>query len=223
MFATMVNMIRPGLAAIPTSPHLMSGRDLAERNAEHGLLPVNNALHAVLPRGALERGCVYQCTGVGASSLAWALVAQAVSEGSWLALVDVPRAGLLSAREYGIALERLLCIDTSRVTAHWSRMMGALVDGIDVVVTASPRCSTADARKLAARVKAQSAVMVVIGNSYDFPVDITLRIASLRWIFSGHARQREVTIVTEGRRAYGIQPQLVLLPQSSDQLVQTTC
>ena len=151
MFATMVNMIRPGLAAIPTSPHLMSGRDLAERNAEHGLLPVNNALHAVLPRGALERGCVYQCTGVGASSLAWALVAQAVSEGSWLALVDVPHAGLLSAREYGIALERLLCIDTSRVTAHWSRMMGALVDGIDVVVTASPRCSTADARTLSAR------------------------------------------------------------------------
>ena len=65
--------------------------------------------------------------------------------------------------------------------------------------------------------------MVVIGNSYDFPVDITLRIASLQWIFGGHARQREVTIVTEGRRAYGMQPQLVLLPQSSDQLVQTTC
>ncbi|MSO59460.1 MAG: hypothetical protein EXQ63_03950 [Ilumatobacteraceae bacterium] len=216
-------MIRPGVTDILTSSHLMSGQDLAQRKTQHGLISVADEACSVLPRGALERGCVYQCTGSGASSLVWLLVARAVSDGSWLALVDLPHAGLLSAREYGIALERLLCVDTSRVATHWLRMMGALVDGIDVVVTASPRCSAADARKLVTRIKAQSAVLFVIGDTRDFPVDITLRIASSRWMFSGHARQREVTVATEGRRVYGMQPQKMLLPQLSEHFLQVSC
>ncbi len=216
-------MIRPGVAEILTSTHLMSGQDLVQRQTQHGLISVAAEACAILPKGALERGCVYQCVGSGATSLVWSLVARAISDGSWMALVDLPHAGLLSVREYGVALERLLCINTSRVTQHWSRMMGALVDGIDLVVTAPPRCSATDARKLTTRVKAQSAVLFVIGDTHDFPVDITLRIASSRWMFSGHARQREVTVITEGRRVYNMQAQKILLPRLSGHFLQVSC
>ncbi len=217
------------------SSHVMSARELALRQSEHGLFPVVEPLATVLPRGALQRSLVYQCAGSASFSAMWALVAAATQHGSWLCLVDMPHAGLVAAREYGVALERVVQVNTgssttassttaSSTTASsktgksssvWLRTVGALVDGIDIVVINRPRCQPSEARKISARVKSQSGVLIVIDPPDHFSPDIVVRTTQSHWMIDGHARERRVSIVLEGRRAHHARPVSLLLPSSS--------
>lgn len=194
--------------------HVMSARELALRQAEHGLFPVDATLASVLPRGGLQRSMVYQCAGPAAVSLVWALVAAATQDGSWLCLVDMPHAGLVAAREYGVALERVVQVDTASDRPTWVRTVGALIDGIDIVVAHRPRCQPSESRKLAARAKAQSCVLIVIEPPDHFPCDVVLRTADPNWVLDGHARERRVSIELGGRRVHNPRRMSMLLPSS---------
>ena len=191
--------------------------DLLARAGAHTALPVPAPLAPVLPMRGLERGRVHGVTGDAAASLVYALVAAASAEGAWCAFVDMPHAGLRAAHEHGVALERVVCIDTDR-SLSWGRVVGALTDGIDIIVTRDPVCTAAEARKVASRVKAQGAVLIVQGavqSAQSFPLDVLLTARTQSWSFGACALERTVRVTAEGRRIPAARGVTVLLPSAS--------
>ena len=202
--------------------------DLLARAGAHTALPVPAPLAPVLPMRGLERGRVHGVTGDAAASLVYALVAAASAEGAWCAFVDMPHAGLRAAHEHGVALERVVCIDTDR-SLSWGRVVGALTDGIDIIVTRDPVCTAAEARKVASRVKAQGAVLIVQGAVQDakgavqnakgavqgFPLDVLFTARTQSWSFGACALERTVRVTAEGRRIPAARGVTVLLPSAS--------
>jgi hypothetical protein len=191
--------------------------DLLARAGAHTALPVPAPLAPVLPMRGLERGRVHGVTGDAAASLVYALVAAASAEGAWCAFVDMPHAGLRAAHEHGVALERVVCIDTDR-SLSWGRVVGALTDGIDIIVARDPVCTAAEARKVASRVKAQGAVLIVQGavqSAQSFPLDVLLTARTQSWSFGACALERTVRVTAEGRRIPAARGVTVLLPSAS--------
>ena len=198
--------------------------DLLARAGAHTALPVPAPLAPVLPMRGLERGRVHGVTGDAAASLVYALVAAASAEGAWCAFVDMPHAGLRAAHEHGVALERVVCIDTDR-SLSWGRVVGALTDGIDIIVARDPVCTAAEARKVASRVKAQGAVLIIQGAVQDskgavqsaqsFPLDVLLTARTQSWSFGACALERTVRVTAEGRRIPAARGVTVLLPSAS--------
>ena len=191
--------------------------DLLARAGAHTALPVPAPLAPVLPMRGLERGRVHGVTGDAAASLVYALVAAASAEGAWCAFVDMPHAGLRAAHEHGVALERVVCIDTDR-SLSWGRVVGALTDGIDIIVARDPVCTAAEARKVASRVKAQGVVLIVQGavqSAQSFPLDVLFTARTQSWSFGACALERTVRVTAEGRRIPAARGVTVLLPSAS--------
>ena len=163
----------------------------------------------------MERGRIHGVRGDAAASLLNALVARATDEGAWCAFVDMQSTGLRAAHEHGVALHRVICVDTDRSPASWGRIVGALVEGIDIVVVRDPVCSPAEARRVASRVKAQGAILLVHGDLSSFPVDVMLTASTRTWQFRACAVSRRVQVSAEGRRMPGVRRAEVLLPSPS--------
>lgn len=202
---------------------VQTGSDFVLRHEEHkahgaNALVVAEPLQPLFPRLGFERGRVYGITGDASMSLLFALVARPTVHGSWWAMVDMPRAGLLSAAEHGVALQRVMCVSSgsSRV---WPQVVGALVDGIDLVTVASPMCTPSDARRIAARVRAQGSVLLVVGRHDSFETDAVLTSRSLQWVFNTHASSRTVRIASHGRRVHGSRQVAVHLPSQQGSVV----
>lgn len=177
---------------------------LAERLAVRaasgtGVVCVHDLLEPLFPARGLERGHVYGIRGGASMSLLYALVAGATREGSWFAMVDMPRAGLVAAEQHGVAMHRLLSVSVG-AGASWAVTVGALVDGIDVVAVSSPRCASAEARRIAARARVAGTVVFVVGPPGTFEVDATMSVTTVDWEFDAHAMSREVTVECTGRR-----------------------
>lgn len=184
----------------------------ARAEAGFGPVPVAPALASLLPSSGLERGGVYACAGDAPMSLLFSLVATATSVGSWLACVDVPRVGLMAAHEYGVALQRVMCVSTGGHTQSYAQVVGALVDGIDLVVVSSPTCSAAEARRIVARAKASGSVLLVLGRAGQFSPDVVLSSSTTEWHFHTHASSRTMSVQAHGRRVYNQRALTVQLP-----------
>ena len=91
----------------------------------------------------------------------------------------------------------------------------ALVEGFEIVVVRDPQLAPADARKVAARVKAQGAVLLAHGNLSAFPVDACLTARTDSWRFGACATERTVHVEAEGRRMPAGRTVSLLLPSSS--------
>ena len=100
-------------------------------------LPAAPALEAVLPGGGVRRGSVVGLEGPGSTSLLWSLLAPPTEAGSWAVLVGLPAVGLLAAADAGVALERLAVV--APPGGSWATVLGALLDGFDLVVAAPDR------------------------------------------------------------------------------------
>ncbi|MEO6988253.1 MAG: hypothetical protein ABI239_06355, partial [Aquihabitans sp.] len=122
-------------------------------------LPVLPALEALLPEG-LVRGRTVACDGLAAPALGLSLAVQACREGAWLAVVDLSWLGVEATVEAGIPVERVVRIDTradgpevssntntnagavaraqAADQARWADVMGAVVDGFDLILTKVP-------------------------------------------------------------------------------------
>jgi len=174
-------------------------------------VPVHALLADLFPSRGLERGHIYGIRGGASVSLLYALAAGATREGAWLAMVDMPRAGLVAAEQHGIAMHRLLCVSVDDGAA-WGAVVGALVDGLDLVAVASPRCSPAEARRIAARARAAGTVVIVVGAPGGFEVDATLAVGTHGWEFDAHAVSRDVTVSCSGRRIHPGRSVRALLP-----------
>lgn len=197
---------------------VQTGSDFVQRHAEQiangaDALVVAPPLQPLFPKSGFERGRLYGITGDASLSLLFALVAQPTTRGSWWATVDMARIGLLSADEYGVALQRTVCVSSGSSHA-WPQVVGALVDGIDLVAVMSPACSAGEARRITARARAQGTVLIVVGHHGAFDVDMVLHARSLQWQFDTHASSRTVHIATHGRRVHGARDVTVCLPSS---------
>lgn len=184
----------------------------ARAEAGFGPIPVAPALASLLPSSGLERGGVYACAGDAPMSLLFSLVVTATSVGSWLAFVDVPRVGLMAAHEYGVALQRVMCVNSGGHTQSYAQVVGALVDGIDLVVVSSPACSAAEARRIVARAKASGSVLIILGRAGQFSPDVVLSSSTTEWHFHTHASSRTMSVQAHGRRVYNQRALTVQLP-----------
>lgn len=219
-----VNDAAIGVEALASLPPVMGatlerGADFAQRHdrvrgAGRGALPVGSLLFEAFGDAALERGQVYRCDGDAARSMSWALVAPASREGSWIATVDMATLGMMAAREHGVALQRLVCIDTGGDATMWHRVVGNCVDGMDVVMVESPRCSAGDARRITARLRATGSVLVIVGDPGAFSPVLSIRATTTRWHFSTHAHRREMHVSLSGRGGHRSGSWRIVVPAS---------
>lgn len=194
----------PAIAAAGTTT-LTAATLAAERT-----LPLHDALQSLVPDGGLVRGRSLVCTGVTATSLALALTATAASAGSWLAVVGVPWLGVEAAAELGVPLERLVRIDPDPAAGRrrgeaWAELMGAVLDGFELVITGVPSATGAAAvRRVQQRMQARGAVVVTISDNGTWHGDVTIRAHRARWegVADGHGflRARRVELEATGRR-----------------------
>jgi len=140
----------------------------------------------------------------GGSTLALLLLAEASAAGSWCALVGAPGLGLAAAAEVGIDLARLALIPAPG--RAWSRVVGALFDGFDLVAVRPPTGFTpGDARALAGRARHHGSVLVSLG---PWPgADLRLCCDDLAWdgLGAGHGRlrSRRMQVSARGRGVAG--------------------
>ncbi|BCJ45413.1 hypothetical protein GCM10010168_79490 [Actinoplanes ianthinogenes] len=194
-----------GTAALAELVRPASGTD---ESGAHRMLPVAAELGNLLPGGGLRRGSTVAVAGGraaragGGTSLMLALLAAASRAGSWCAVVGLPALGALAAAETGIVLERLALVPEPG--PDWPTVVAALIDGVDVVVTAVPGpVSASIASRLAARARQRGSVLMPFGDWSG--ADVTLQVSRGRWEGlgdgRGRLRRREVTVVANGRGA----------------------
>jgi hypothetical protein len=208
-----------------SSLRTVPGEGMAEPLAAAALsrsrvLPVVDPLVPLLPDGGLVRGRAVACGGVAAMSLAVSLAVAATASGSWLAVVGVPTFGLEAAEEFGIPLERVVGVDPGgqRITGtSWAELVAATFDGFEVVVTKVPhRLNAVLARRVQARMQAREAVMITLGPSGPFSVDVELHAGDPHWegvaSGSGYLRGRRVAVSSSGRRVHRMREMSLWLP-----------
>lgn len=205
------------LSAVTGIEGVETGAYFAQRHADRlavggGPIEVVPPLQPLFASGGIERGRVYALHGEAHLSLLFALCSHATTHGSWLAIVNTPHVGFMSAYEYGVALHRVVTVNTP--PAHEAQVVGALVDGFDLVALSSPTCSVAQARKIAARVKAQGSALLILGKPGAFEVDTHLSAHTTRWHFTTHALARTVHVCAHGRRTPRQRSCAVELPSS---------
>jgi hypothetical protein len=174
----------------------------------HRVLPVAPELSGLLPGRGLRRGTTVAVSAgraapaAGSTSLLLALLAEASRAGSWCAVVGLPSLGALAAQESGIDLERLALVPDPG--PDWPTVIAALIDGVDVVVTAiQGKVAPTVADRLVARARQRGSVLMPFGQ---WPgADVTLQVTASRWeglaLGRGRLRRREVTILARGRGA----------------------
>jgi hypothetical protein len=191
--AALADLVRPASAPDPAGGHRV--------------LPVAPELTGLLPNRGLRRGSTIAVSAgqprrSGGTSLVLALLAEASRAGSWCAVVGVPTFGAGAAAEIGIALDRLALVPDPG--PEWPTVVAALIDGVDVVVTAVPQTVSASvANRLAARARQRGSVLVPYGR-WD-GADVTLQVVRGVWeglgSGRGRLRRREVTVSARGRGA----------------------
>ena len=187
------------------APELSTAATLTARD-DH-LLPTAPALQPLLPDGGLRRGSTVSIQGAGATSLAFALLAESNAAGAWCAAVGFDSLGLLAAENAGLDLSRLVLIaDPGR---DWPTIVAALLDAFEIVLLHPPgRTSSRLAQRLTARIRERGRVLMSLGDEPSaMTPDVRLTGTTsvwegLGWGF-GHLRSRQLQIRAEGRRLAG--------------------
>jgi hypothetical protein len=183
--------------------------------ADERVLPVLPELAGLFPDGVkgLRRGTTVAVDGgpgVGATSLALALLAGPSAAGSWAALAGLPTVGLAAAAGFGVAIGRLVLV-AAPPPALWSTVVAALVESFDLVLArVTHRVRPGDARRLAARARERGSVLLVLGAGSaagaGWPERPDQRFTAVEAVWEGlgeghgHLHARRVTVETGGRR-----------------------
>jgi hypothetical protein len=141
-------------------------------------IPVGGPLGSAIPGGGLVRGTVVAVCGPpgsGAGSVTQWLLAAATATGEWAGVVDPDGVfGALAAEEAGVELDRLAVV-RGVPARQWPRVVATLLEGLSVVAAAvPPRLSAADERRLVARARERSAVLIASGG---WSAEAALRLA----------------------------------------------
>jgi hypothetical protein len=168
------------------------------------LLPVPEALAGLFPEGGLRRG--WTITTSGSSSLILALLAAVSRRPGWCAEVGSPLLGSAAAAEAGVALDRFVRV--AEPGEQWASVTASLLEAIDLVVVHPPaRAGVGDMRRLTARARERSAVLLVTGDcagKWEGAM-VNLRVTAQQWhgLGDGHGylKAREVQVQALGRGA----------------------
>lgn len=165
------------------------------------VLPVVPQLRELLPARGLRRGSTVGAVGsAGATSLVIALLAEASRAGSWCAVVGMPTFGAAAAAEAGVVLDRVALVP--HPGPEWTTIVAALLDGVDIVVAASPGpIAAGTANRLSARARQRGSVLVMHGHmpGADVVLDSTRGLWHGLDQGAGRFLQRELTIEVRGR------------------------
>jgi hypothetical protein len=188
------------LSAATPAIATLSGLTARERH-----LPVDDVLGALLPDAGLVRGRVVGCCGPAAWSLAFALVARAASDGSWVAAVGMPSFGIEAAGELGVPLARLVAVDVDGGATAWAERVAAAADGFELIVTCPPAGAERATRRVRQRLQANGVVLVAVGSSTpNMACDTDLTTTHVEWLGigqgAGHLMGRRVGVQVHGRR-----------------------
>ena len=176
------------------------GSETAVRPGLDRIIEMQSPLRELLPGQGLRRGSTV--TVRGSTSLLLEMLGAATMAGCWCAVVGMPDLGFVAAAELGVVLERLAIV--REPGPDWPQVVAALLDGIDVVVVAAPAATPAVlARRLAARARQRSAVLV---SSGEWPAaELTIEADHGFWCGlsggRGRLRCRALTVVVRGRGA----------------------
>lgn len=200
-------------------PSALTAPGLSEVLAALGdrVAPVSMAFERTLPtpadcvdlfaEGGLVRGRTLSFAGPAATTVMLRLVAAAIEAGGWMAVIDVPTLGLDAASELGIALERVVAVDTQDPDV-WADVVAAAADGFEVLVTRVPsevRSSTL--RRVIARLQQRGVVMMVVGDPGPLACDGVIDTGHQVWTGVGggwgRLEQRVVEVTAGGRRLPG--------------------
>lgn len=161
------------------------------------VLPVARTLAELLPSGALDRGSTVVVGG--STALVLALLAEASRSGSWVALVGLPRVGVLAAHQLGLDLDRVVLVPVPGPDGP--TVVAALLDGVDVVVVGEAALTDADRRRLSARARERDAVLL---STTSWPgAHVVLTVEASHWDGlgrgNGRLRDRRLTVWGGGR------------------------
>ena len=162
------------------------------------LVPAIPELDPVLPwPGGLLRGATV--AAVGSSSLQLALLAGGISQGGWAAVIGQPWFGVNAAQEYGVPLDRLALVPDPG--PDWPTVVGALIDGVDMLVVTVPDPGAGTVRSLQARARERGCVLI---PTRSWPgSDLVLERTAVEWAGLGRGRGRlkwqKATLRASGR------------------------
>lgn len=180
-------------------------------------LPVHPALAAVLPDAGLRPGSAYSLTGPGALLLA--LLAEPSTAGYWCGVIGLPELGAEAAELAGVKLDRLVLVPDPG--NRWLSVTAALIEVLPVVaVCPNGRISSADAARLAARLRDREAVLLVTGDWPQSRARISLTEPTWSGLGDGHGYLtcREVTLTVTGRQLPTPRSARLLLPDPNGSL-----
>lgn len=141
-------------------------------------------------------------------SLALAVAARAVREGSWLAAVGVPMLGIEAAGELGIPLSRVVTVDAGTGPKAWAERVAAAADGFELILTDAPPGAERVARQVRHRLQAKGAVLLAASSGAPkVGCDMELATGEAEWsgvgAGHGHLVARRVAVRAAGRRLPG--------------------
>lgn len=149
--------------------------------------------------GGIRRGATV--AAVGSVSLLLALLAGAMRQGSWAAVVGLPTFGALAAgQDYGIDLSRLALVPAPG--PDWPTVVSALIDGVDIVVVAVPSLvAEGTVRALAARARQKGVVLIPTAAwpGSDLVIEVTGRTWTGLGDGRGRLRRQELALRAAGR------------------------
>jgi hypothetical protein len=139
---------------------------------------------------AMRRGSTTVVTGgagLGATTLALALLAGPSVQGSWCGIVGLHDPGVVAMNELGLDLSRLVLVPRPR--GRWAEAVGELSGAVDVLlVRPHGQCRPALARRLVARCRERrTALVVLVDRVGDWPEgpDLALRVTAATWLGAG--------------------------------------
>jgi len=181
---------------------LTGSGSLPDGMPDYAVLPVPPALASLFPGGGLRRGSTI--TVSRSPSLVLALTAQVSKRPGWCAEVGAPLLGSAAAVEAGVVLERFVRV--AEPGEQWATVTASLLEAFDLVVVHPPtRASQGDMRRLSARARERSAVLLVAGAWEGAMVGLSVVRSTWQGLGEGHgylrARQIEVQALGRGSAA----------------------
>ena len=180
--------------------------------ANEDVVHLSPALAATFGTEGLRRGStvlIQGDKGTGAISLALAVVARGTSDGLWCSVVGPLDLGIVAGVELGVDLDHLIVVDTPRT--RLATVLGALVDGCDVVMLRLPLALTRqEMLRLSARARQRRVLLLLVrdvrshANAWADAPEITAVVCSSDFVGiangSGRIAARRIVVETRHRR-----------------------
>ncbi len=198
---------------VPNSYSLPSLRSLHSPT-----LPTDTDITSLVGHAGIHLGSTVVTTG--ATSLVHPILRAASQEGHWCGVVGMPAFGVLAAAEAGVRTNRLLLVPNPQ--KKWADAAAALLDACAVVVVGVHEAfPITQARRLSARTKQRSRVLVVTGSHANKWPQSDARIScdSISWSGVdqgfGYLHQQQLSVSVSQKTHAPTQHQLVRYPLAS--------